>query len=250
MEASVDVTRLRRTRATEIGDFWRDGSPLSVHQRLANSWWAWLLWAFILEDSARCIAQSFSYTERSKGSVVMPSAFGVRAMLIGYAIECALKGLWIKKGNTIVRRGRYVRVPGARDHDLVQLARQVGFSASNLEADVLGGMSKFATFAGRYPIAKTPDAMQPNQLDGFGPVDVCFFSKRDFRTANSILNKVITLISGKKRRAIPRYSALSNNRRTVISGGALASPFTGVQARLSELTRSSALAPSPAPLGA
>jgi len=105
----------------------------------------------------------------------MPSAFGVRAMLIGYAIECALKGLWVKKGSTIVRSGRYVRVPGARDHDLVQLARQVGFSASDLEADVLGRMSKFATFA-----VDTPSRRRP-------------------------INKVITLISGKKRRAIPRY---------------------------------------------
>lgn len=117
----------------------------------------------------------------------MPSAFSVRAMLIGYAIECALKGLWVKKGNKIVQNGKYIRVPGTRDHDLVQLSRQVGFSPSKLEADVLERISKFVTFAGRYPIAKTPEAMQPNQRDGFGPVDVGFFPKRDFRTANSIL---------------------------------------------------------------
>ena len=135
----------------------------------------------------------------------MPAAFSVRAMLIGYAIECALKGLWVKEGNKVVHDGRYVGVPRAGDHDLVQLSRQVGFSPTKLEAEVLVRLSKFVTFAGRYPIAKIPDPMRPYQRDGFGPVDVGFFSKRDFRTANSILNKVISRISGKKRRAISRY---------------------------------------------
>jgi hypothetical protein len=205
MRSGVATTRLRRARSTEIGNFWPTGTPLSNHQRLGNSWWAWLLWVFILEDSARCMARDYSYTERPRGNVVMPAPFSVRAMLLGYAIECALKGLWVKKGNKIVHSGKYVRVPGARDHDLFHLALRVGFSPSELEADVLARMSEFVTFAGRYPIAKTPDAMQPNQHSGFGPVDVCFFSKQDFRTANSILNKVISLISGKKQRAIPRF---------------------------------------------
>lgn len=134
----------------------------------------------------------------------MPAAFTVRAMLIGYAIECALKGLWVKKGNRIVHCGKYIRVPHTHDYDLVELSRQVGFSPSKLETEVLTRLSKFVTFAGRYPIAKTPDVMRPYQLDGIGPVDVSFFSKRDFRTANSILNKIVSLISGKKRRATPR----------------------------------------------
>lgn len=125
-------------------------------------------------------------------------------MLIGYAIECALKGLWCKRGNVIVRGGRYIGIPGAGDHTLVQLAQKVGFTPSKAEENVLSRIAKFIVFAGRYPISKKSNEMLPSGLPGLRSVDVGFFSKQDFRTANAILNKVISLISGKKRPAIPR----------------------------------------------
>jgi hypothetical protein len=72
------------------------------------------------------------------------------------------------------------------------------------ETDVLQHLSKFVRFAGRYPVAKTPDEMRPLEIPVVGKVDVGFFSKRDFRTAQSTLNKIISQISGKKRRVIPQ----------------------------------------------
>jgi len=132
----------------------------------------------------------------------MPAVYCVRAMLIGYAFECALKGLWVRKGNKIVTGGQFVKIPNARDHDLLTISTVVGFHPTNKEADVLRRLSNFAMFAGRYPISKTPDAMKP-YATAIGPIDVAFFSKRDFRITQSILNKIIGLISGKKRRSIP-----------------------------------------------
>jgi len=122
-------------------------------------------------------------------------------MLLGYAIECAFKGLWVKKGNKIVQGGRYVGVPKCQDHNLVQLSGAVGLSPSKTETDVLHRLTKFVKFAGRYPVAQKPEEMQPYKISVVGRVDIGFFSKRDFRTAQSILNKAISLISGKKRRA-------------------------------------------------
>jgi hypothetical protein len=194
---------LKRTRTTELGDFWRDGSPNSVHERLGNSWWAWMIWVFTLEQAAAYIGQRSFHVEHQNGQVVMPLTLCVRAMLFGYAIECALKGLWVKKGNKIVLNGKYVGVSGSKDHDLVGLSKAVGFSPTTAEADVLQRLSKFVRFAGRYPIAKTPDEMRPHEMPVIGKIDVGFFSKRDFRTAQSMLNKIISQISGKKRRVIP-----------------------------------------------
>lgn len=128
----------------------------------------------------------------------------VHAMLIGYAIECALKGLWVKKGHMLVDRGRYRGVQGARDHDLVQLAAVAGFILTDRESDVLRRLSRFVQFAGRYPIAKTPDRMLPHEDATLGSVDVGYFSPQDFRISTSIINKIVRAISGKKRRVFPR----------------------------------------------
>ena len=113
-----------------------------------------------------------------------------------------LKILPMKKGNDLVRNGKYVGVKGAGDHNLVQLAQQAGFIPTAVEAQVLCRLTKFATFAGRYPVAKTVDEMRP---DGLTKTDVGFFSKRDFRFAESILNKIRGQVSGKKRNIFPRH---------------------------------------------
>jgi hypothetical protein len=98
--------------------------------------------------------------------------------------------------------GKYVGIAGAKDHDLMQLSKAVGISPTMAETDVLQRLSKFVRFAGRYPVAKTPDEMRPHGISVIGKVDVGFFSRRDFRTAQNTLNKIISRISGKKRRAI------------------------------------------------
>jgi hypothetical protein len=102
-----------------------------------------------------------------------------------------LKGLWVKNGNNIVVNGKYVGVAGANDHNLIQLSKAVGFSPTMAESDVLQHLSRFVRFAGRYPVAKTLDEMRPLEMPVIGKVDVGFFSERDFRTAQSTLNKII-----------------------------------------------------------
>jgi hypothetical protein len=186
--------------STEFGSFYDATDPAGMHQRIGNLWLVWLGWASVLEDAEVCLGEREVHRDRG-GEIVMPMLLCVRAMLLGYAIECSLKALWVRKGNELIRNGRYRGVTGAKDHNLPQLAQAAGFIPTATEADVLHRLSKFSQFAGRYPVGKTPDDMKPDSLT---KADVGFFSKKDFRTAESILNKVVSATSGKKRRAFPR----------------------------------------------
>jgi len=192
----------RRLRTVEFGDMWSVGeTTVQNHKRWGNHWMAWSYWVYVLEDAARVIGEQAHHDEDRNGNVVMPAVLAVRAMLLGYAIECAMKGYWVKRGNNMVQNGKFIGVPGAgAEHNLVQLAKIVGFTPTQREADVLTRLVKFIRFAGRYPIAKNPEDMAPREIDGLGRVDIGFFSKAGFRTCLSVLNKLMSLISGKKRR--------------------------------------------------
>lgn len=200
----------RKSRRTEFGHTWEHGeTPESHHERWGNHWMAWSWWILVLERAARIIGEAESHQEAEDGHIVMPDVLAVRAMLTGYAIECALKCLWVKTGHRIVEKGKFVGVKGAgADHNLGQLAKIVGFTPNVREKDVLLRLSKFIRFAGRYPIAKLPNDMAPREIEGLGKLDVGYFSKADFRTCLSILNKIMTLISGKKRRTFQPIGTL------------------------------------------
>ena len=200
----------KRPRRIEFGDIWEDGeTPSQNQERWGNHWMAWMYWIFVLEDAARMIGEQSHHHVDSDGQLVMPAVLAVRAMLLGYAIECAMKCYCVKRCNKIVKNGSFVGVQGAgADHNLVQLGKAVGYKPTDRESDVLTRLSKFIRFAGRYPIAKRPDDMAPRDIDGLGKLDIGYFSKGDFRTCLSILNKLMTLISGKKRRTFQPLGTL------------------------------------------
>jgi hypothetical protein len=195
---------MKTKRTTEWGDWFHDGDPDATHERLGNAWWAWMFWVFILEQSADYIWERSFYTRLRSGQLRMPMALCVNAMLLGYAIECALKALWVRKGNALVKDGKFLGVKRTRNHDLVQLAAAVGFQLDSSEQRVLLHFSKAAMFAGRYPIAKSAGAMMPFVDDTLGKSDVGYFSSNEFRTATSVINKILRQVSGKKRRVSAR----------------------------------------------
>jgi len=196
------AARPKPTKRTEFGNIWDENDPAGMLEQWGNRWIAWTWWVIVLEEAEVWLGERAVHYKDRDGEEVMPALLAVRAMLLGYAVECALKALWVrKKGNDLIRNGKYVGVKGAGDHNLVQLAQQAGFVPTPVEAQVLRRLTKFAMFAGRYPVARTADEMRP---DGLTKTDVGFFSKRDFRFAESILNKISAQISGKKRRVFPR----------------------------------------------
>jgi hypothetical protein len=121
------------------------------------------MWVQVLTDAARL--ERDNPREQLNGKDLVPVINSVAAMLTGYAIECALKGLWVRAGEKIIdANGEFVRVPNAGDHALGALARSVSkdvdlgaLSAEDFE--VLDRLSAFVVFAGRYPIPKKSEHM-------------------------------------------------------------------------------------------
>jgi hypothetical protein len=119
---------------------------------------------------------------------------GVYAMVLGFAIECALKGLWVQAGNKIVESGKYIGVAGTGDHELGQLARVVlpaaGLKKANAtEINVLDRLSAFVLFAGRYPIPLNAEQMKPIRVPGRGKQVRHVFLSADFELAERLLNR-------------------------------------------------------------
>jgi hypothetical protein len=69
-------------------------------------------------------------------------------MLRGMAIECLLKALWITQGHKLVEDNKYIGVPGAADHDLVQLAKALQMQLSDFEKDLLSASVPFHRIRG------------------------------------------------------------------------------------------------------
>lgn len=110
----------KRLPTVEFGDMWSAGETTSEnHQRWGNHWMAWSYWVYVLEDAARMIGEQAHHGEDRNGNVVVPAVLAVRAMLLGYAIECVMKCYWVKRGNNMVQNGKFIGVPGAgAEHNL------------------------------------------------------------------------------------------------------------------------------------
>lgn len=96
-------------------------------------------------------------------SLPVPNAWRLHPpelMLAGMAMECLLKAVWVKRGNKLAEDGRYVRVPGERSHDLLQLARVLHLTLSDLDKDVLRRLSHFMKYGGRHPVPKDAEELQ------------------------------------------------------------------------------------------
>ena len=86
-------------------------------------------------------------------------------MLRAMAAECLLKALAVERGMILARGGRYVRIPGVRNHDLLGLAKVLGFDLSAHEVAVLRHLSRFIT-AGRYPMQQVWSEQTKLRPDG------------------------------------------------------------------------------------
>lgn len=89
----------------------------------------------------------------------------VRYMLLGLAIENALKGLVVARGGAVVVEGSNVRMPwpGSRGHALVQLAQLAGVAFGADDAELLDKLTTFVLWGAKYPV---PLRVGPLTLDG------------------------------------------------------------------------------------
>jgi hypothetical protein len=185
-------------------NIWDYSDPAWIHEQLGNNPNAWLTWVYTLtEASKRLRPKPDASRTLPDGQELMLMTDAVYAMLLGYAFECGLKGLWVQKGNRIVADGRLQRIANVGDHELLQLANAVGIAEiepTMEELDALNRLTPFIRFAGRYPIPITPEEMKPRAVAGQGKIAPGFYSLADFAVAERLLNRMTTRL----RRALAR----------------------------------------------
>ncbi|PYR93555.1 MAG: hypothetical protein DMF84_09135 [Acidobacteria bacterium] len=124
----------------------------------------------------------------------MPTTLSVYGMLLGYAIECALKGIWVLQGNKLVDNGAYVGISGTGEHDLLQLADRAGVDTSAAERSVLTRLSVFIRFAGRYPVARKAREMLPVHAPGKDRTDIDYMPLDEFDCAEGLFRRLTSVL--------------------------------------------------------
>ena len=127
---------------------------------------AWQVSAKDLLDGAMAVkakVQPFAFVN------AMHPLARVEAMLLGMALECLLKGMYIKrhrvwedttKAHALVEDGAYV---GPRGHNLPKLADAAGVTLSQSERSILTRLTDFIKYAGRYPISMRVEENETSQ---------------------------------------------------------------------------------------
>ena len=155
---------------------------------------AWQAFAKDLLDGAMAVKAKVHPFDNA-----MHSLARVEAMLLGMALECLLKGIYIKrhrvwadpaKEHALVKDGKYVRVKDAGDHDLVQLAKAAGVTLSQSERSILTRLTDFIEYAGRYPISKRVEKMRPVKTVARG-----YITSAELEMAETLTNKLMQKIT-------------------------------------------------------
>ncbi len=93
----------------------------------------------------------------------------VEIMLKGFAVECLLKALWIKKGNALAHNGKLLKIPGVGDHKLIQLAKKLGFKIDEKQMSLLRRLEIYVISIGRYPMGTTWETTKITKANGAPP---------------------------------------------------------------------------------
>ena len=156
------------------------------HEETAHNPLAWYYTAETLFRSSEFILgglQNGPAATRLAENGLMDSHYNSYGLLLGYALENILKGLWVSKGGVLVDQqnpGKLVRIDGVADHNLLPLARKVGVTLSTGEKDVVNRLSYWITAAGRYPVPLRAVDMKSREVSGRGKVAPGYFSADDW----------------------------------------------------------------------
>lgn len=145
---------------------------------VGNDPWTWDLTGQQLAAAGAILLEEFENddervrAEIGKGKVVVcgraSKVYWIRLMLEGFAMENWLKALWVAKGNALYVKGDMVKL-GLPAHDLVKLAKHVGFELAANERDALAMLSEIMVGVGRYPMRVKERFERPNA--GWSNVD-------------------------------------------------------------------------------
>jgi hypothetical protein len=142
-----------------------------AHEGAGENPLTWQASAADLLDAA--ITVKASVIEMEHG--LMHSLAVVEAMLLGMALECLLKGMYIKRhrvweetdrAHALVKDGKYVGIPNEGAHQLLPMADAAGVTLNKDERAIVARLTDFILFAGRYPIPVKVENMKPIKARG------------------------------------------------------------------------------------
>ena len=146
-----------------LGELWLTATGLSLQIRLRKAEGlpaliqnfpniSWELYGWILNKQRSAIIRVLNRPiPTSPADVASGFRFlGPVLLLRACAVECALKAMWLRQGNTLGRDGRLQKIPGSRGHELIPLTEAVGWRVSEAERVVLDRLSLWNEL-GRYP---------------------------------------------------------------------------------------------------
>ena len=157
---------------------------------------AWQVSAKDLLDAAMAVKAKV----QSGGTGGMHTLARVEAMLLGMALECLLKGMYIRrhrvwedptKAHALVKNDTYVGVKDAGDHELVQLADAAGVTVSQPERLILTRLTDFIKYAGRYPISMRVKEMRPVKTPDGRTVARGYISGAELERAETLTNRLM-----------------------------------------------------------
>ena len=115
----------------------------------------------------------------------------VEAMLLGMALECLLKGMYIRRRHALVKDGEYVGVKDAGAHQLLQFADAAGVTLSQPERSILTRLTDFIKYAGRYPISRRVKEMRPVKTPDRRTVARGYISGAELERAETLTNRLM-----------------------------------------------------------
>lgn len=127
-----------------------------LFEQTGNDWNEWLLSARSLAHAAEAIAVD-SGASRASAAGGQLRISGIHAMLLGYAAECALKGILVKRGEAVASSGGSL-IAKYKTHNLRALAKSAAIAFSDDDDSTLHWLSVHVEYMGRYPVpTKFPD---------------------------------------------------------------------------------------------
>ena len=158
---------------------------------------AWFLSADSLLAGARVlISQLQPPSDGPIGSPVPPEEklLSPAFLLYGFALECLLKGLWLRQGNELVIGEKYVGIPGIGGHELHNIAKKVNFTVNDQEHSVLYGLHVKLVSSSRYPVGTHWSKHRPvyHANGGFGSHTT--FNSGDIPIIETMAARLITAL--------------------------------------------------------
>jgi len=125
----------------------------------------WLSYARSLQFAADLLKPIFEKEHktprpRSQKNNFPISVSQIYLMIVGFAVENYLKGIYVISFPEIINNDKLIKL---NRHDLLQLMRELKFNVSKDEVDLIERLEEFVLWAGRYPIPAKFDRLIPKK---------------------------------------------------------------------------------------